>query len=170
MNIHTTPQPTAKIVDLFNFSQNIKTTIKHFPLQHLPLLQNDESDIYSIQRDIFRHQFDSLIIATKYDLISAFNLLFQYLALSRPFVIFSQFIQPLTELYQTLLQEHTGINLDLTETWTREYQVLPARTHPLMKMSNASGFLLSGIKVAVSQPVQLNKKQKIERNEDKSEV
>ena len=32
----------------------------------------------------------------------------------------------------------------LADTWTREYQVLPGRTHPLMTTSATSGFLLSG--------------------------
>lgn len=37
--------------------------------------------------------------------------------------------------------------LELGETWMREYQVLPQRTHPTMRMNAASGYILSGIKV-----------------------
>jgi hypothetical protein len=36
--------------------------------------------------------------------------------------------------------------LQVSELWTRELQVLPGRTHPLMNMHGASGFVLSGIK------------------------
>lgn len=39
------------------------------------------------------------------------------------------------------------IDLQLNETWTRENQVLPGRTHPEMNMSACSGYLLSGIKI-----------------------
>jgi tRNA (adenine-N(1)-)-methyltransferase non-catalytic subunit len=42
------------------------------------------------------------------------------------------------------------INLQLSDTWTREYQVLPGRTHPEMSMSAGSGYLLTGIKVEAS--------------------
>ncbi|KAF1787833.1 tRNA (adenine(58)-N(1))-methyltransferase non-catalytic subunit TRM6 [Phytophthora cactorum] len=35
----------------------------------------------------------------------------------------------------------------LNETWTRDNQVLPGRTHPEMNMSACSGYLLSGIKI-----------------------
>lgn len=37
--------------------------------------------------------------------------------------------------------------LELHETWTREYQVLPSRTHPTMMTHGASGYLLTGTKV-----------------------
>lgn len=37
--------------------------------------------------------------------------------------------------------------MDLQETWMREYQVLPSRTHPMMRMHGASGYILFGTKV-----------------------
>jgi tRNA (adenine-N(1)-)-methyltransferase non-catalytic subunit len=46
----------------------------------------------------------------------------------------------------------TILDLQLNETWTREYQVLPGRTHPEMKMNACSGYLLSGIKVPAPTP------------------
>lgn len=39
------------------------------------------------------------------------------------------------------------MEIHISETWMREYQVLPGRTHPMMNMSAASGFLLSGSRV-----------------------
>jgi len=73
--------------------------------------------------------------------------LFQYLLPSHPFVIFSQYLQPLAECLGYLRSNDLAIALHLTETWMREYQVLPRRTHPLMQMDTASGYLLWGIKV-----------------------
>jgi tRNA (adenine-N(1)-)-methyltransferase non-catalytic subunit len=40
-----------------------------------------------------------------------------------------------------------AINLRLTDTWMREYQVLENRTHPNMTMSQNGGFLLTGTKL-----------------------
>jgi hypothetical protein len=35
----------------------------------------------------------------------------------------------------------------VAECWFREYQVLPARTHPHMSMSGSGGYMLTGIKI-----------------------
>merc|ERR1712183_277052 len=40
-----------------------------------------------------------------------------------------------------------AINLRLSDTWMREYQVLPGRTHPSMNMTQSGGFILTGIKL-----------------------
>ena len=37
-----------------------------------------------------------------------------------------------------------ALNLRLSETWMREYQVLPNRTHPEINMSGGGGYLLYG--------------------------
>lgn len=41
----------------------------------------------------------------------------------------------------------TGIPIFLQESWWRELQVLPSRTHPTMSTSGTGGYLLSGTKV-----------------------
>lgn len=46
-----------------------------------------------------------------------------------------------------LRTEAAAVQLQLSETWMREYQVLPQRTHPLMTMSGTGGYLLTGYKV-----------------------
>ncbi|XP_047736848.1 tRNA (adenine(58)-N(1))-methyltransferase non-catalytic subunit TRM6 [Hyalella azteca] len=53
---------------------------------------------------------------------------------------------PLMELYMEL-KNHGGRCMHLSETWLRELQVLPERTHPLVNMSGGGGFLLTGTKV-----------------------
>ena len=40
-----------------------------------------------------------------------------------------------------------AVALQLQESWLREQQVLPGRTHPHMTMSTTGGYILSGIKV-----------------------
>ncbi|KAL8611138.1 hypothetical protein ACOMHN_064428 [Nucella lapillus] len=94
---------------------------------------------------------DSLIIATKYDCVSLLQRLLPYVAPSRPVVIFSQHKEPLVECFTAVKENGLGIQLKLSESWYREYQVLPCRTHPLMSMSGTGGYLLSFIRVTSQQ-------------------
>ena len=90
---------------------------------------------------------DSLIIACSYDpQMTLFNLL-PYLETSCPFVIFCEYMEPLLECFQKLQNEKLAINLRLSDTWMREYQILPNRTHPNMTMSQNGGFILTGVKL-----------------------
>ena len=108
-------------------------------------------------------QCDSVIIATKYDPTIVILQLLPYLAPSCPFVIFHEFLEPLLDTFQTLqnggigeneqsdmpmmCRRNIAINLRLTDTWFREYQVLEGRTHPNMHMSQNGGYLLMGTKL-----------------------
>jgi tRNA (adenine58-N1)-methyltransferase non-catalytic subunit len=91
---------------------------------------------------------DSIILAVgKYDPTTTILALWEFLAPSSPFVIYSEYIEPLTECFQALQQRKLAINFRLSDTWMREYQVLPGRTHPSMNMSQSGGYLLTGIKL-----------------------
>lgn len=46
-----------------------------------------------------------------------------------------------------MLQKGRAVGVQLVECWTREYQVLPGRTHPLMTPTSSSGYVLRGYKV-----------------------
>ncbi|KYQ96687.1 tRNA-methyltransferase subunit [Tieghemostelium lacteum] len=91
--------------------------------------------------------YNSLIVVTKYSPLSLTLSLFPYLNASGQFVIYSQFIQQLLEVHQVLQDKNLAVNLNISEIWMREYQVLPKRTHPEMSMDGASGYILTGIKV-----------------------
>ena len=71
-----------------------------------------------------------------------------YIQTSTPVVIYSQYLQPLTELAKTLLQANNVKDAHIEELWTREQQVLPLRTHPFMSVNGRSGFVLSFICMA----------------------
>jgi tRNA (adenine-N(1)-)-methyltransferase non-catalytic subunit len=90
---------------------------------------------------------DSLILACTYDPKSTLFTLLPYLETSCPFVIFCEYMEPLYECFQKLQNEKLAINLRLSDTWMREYQVLPNRTHPNMNMSQNGGFILTGVKL-----------------------
>lgn len=110
-------------------------------------------------------QCDSLIIATKYDPTATLLRLLPYLAPSCPFVIYHEFLEPLLETFRTLQnyyvvenqedgnevpmmrRRNIAINLRLTDTWFREFQVLEGRTHPNMSISQNGGYILLGTKL-----------------------
>ncbi|CAH0476091.1 unnamed protein product [Peronospora belbahrii] len=94
-----------------------------------------------------RDQCDSLVIASNYDPEEVLMALLPYLGRSKPFVVYSEFLEPLTRTFARLQKMEAVIDLQLNETWTRENQVLPGRTHPEMNMSACSGYLLWGIKI-----------------------
>ena len=48
----------------------------------------------------------------------------------------------------TMKEQGSAVNVNLSETWLRSYQVLPERTHPTVTMSGGGGYLLTGIIVS----------------------
>jgi tRNA (adenine58-N1)-methyltransferase non-catalytic subunit len=90
---------------------------------------------------------DSIILATRYDPTATLLDLLPYLAPSAPFVVYAEYMEPLIECFREIQKQGLAINLRLMDTWMREYQVLPGRTHPAMNMSQCGGFLLTGCKL-----------------------
>lgn len=85
----------------------------------------------------------ALVVATTtFDPVSVLDVLLPKLRPSSPVVVFAATTQPLVRCY-TLLKDAGCVDLLLTETWFRDFQVLPNRTHPNMSMSATGGFLLS---------------------------
>eukprot|EP01118_Nematostelium_gracile_P016837 TRINITY_DN7061_c0_g1_i1.p1 TRINITY_DN7061_c0_g1~~TRINITY_DN7061_c0_g1_i1.p1 ORF type:complete len:349 (+),score=106.51 TRINITY_DN7061_c0_g1_i1:338-1384(+) len=174
INLYEGPQPSVKLMDLFNLSPEARSIVLHFPLNQIRSVKDaakqsedksqtesnkqeeqDQSDQpappvdkFSAARIAIAKQCDSLVICSRYDLGSVFDELYPYLALSRPFAVFSTFAQPLGEIFDVYRRSRNALNMQLNETWTRTYQVLPDRTHPNMNMDAASGYVLSGTKVA----------------------
>ena len=53
----------------------------------------------------------------------------------------------LINLEKFLFENKLFFNLLVCETYTREYQVLPLRTHPMMNNKGYSNYILTGIKL-----------------------
>ncbi|KAK2890348.1 tRNA (adenine(58)-N(1))-methyltransferase non-catalytic subunit TRM6 [Channa argus] len=92
---------------------------------------------------------DGLIIASRFHPCPVLMGLLKFLSPSRPFVVYSQYKEPLIECYTKLRECGGTVNLRLTDTWLRHYQVLPNRTHPVLLMSGGGGYVLSGTTVAM---------------------
>ncbi|XP_061560056.1 tRNA (adenine(58)-N(1))-methyltransferase non-catalytic subunit TRM6 isoform X1 [Phycodurus eques] len=90
---------------------------------------------------------DGLVIASLFHPCPVLLCLLKFLSPSRPFVVYSQYKEPLVECFTKLKEQGGTVNLRLTDTWLRHYQVLPNRTHPKLLMSGGGGYLLSGITV-----------------------
>ncbi|KAJ1819022.1 tRNA (adenine(58)-N(1))-methyltransferase non-catalytic subunit trm6 [Coemansia sp. S610] len=95
-----------------------------------------------------RGEFDALVISTNYNPKSVIERLVPFLGGSRMLVVYDQSKDVLLETFTWLRQSPEFLNVQLTESWLREYQVLPNRTHPLMNTSGGGGFILSAIHLA----------------------
>ena len=99
-------------------------------------------------KGICKSGFDCCIVAAPgHHPVSVMTKLMPLLAPSASFAIFSNWQQPLAECHLALQQAKQALNLTLAESWWREYQVLPARTHPTMSTSGTGGYILSGTKI-----------------------
>eukprot|EP00940_MAST-03C_sp_MAST-3C-sp2_P001224 g1224.t1 len=106
-------------------------------------------------RGCLRRGVDSLVIVcdgVDDDPVKLLRLLLPHLKLACPFVLFCPHLEPIAECFRSLKEDERpiAIDLQLSETWTREVQVLPLRTHPMMMMHGHSGYILRGITVGRS--------------------
>ncbi|XP_064002315.1 tRNA (adenine(58)-N(1))-methyltransferase non-catalytic subunit TRM6 isoform X2 [Pogoniulus pusillus] len=65
---------------------------------------------------------DGLIIASKFHPTPLLLSLLEFVAPSRPFVVYCQYKEPLLECYTRLRERGGVVNLKLSETWLRNYQ------------------------------------------------
>ncbi|KAM8946240.1 tRNA (adenine(58)-N(1))-methyltransferase non-catalytic subunit TRM6 [Pelodytes ibericus] len=91
---------------------------------------------------------DGLIVASRFHPTPVLLSLLEFVAPSRPLVVYCQYREPLLECYTKLREKGGVVNLKLSETWLRNYQVLPDRSHPKLIMSGGGGYILHGITVA----------------------
>ncbi|PVU87633.1 hypothetical protein BB561_006247 [Smittium simulii] len=109
--------------------------------------------------------FDGLVIATDFNPLSVLKALLPYLGGSRTVVFYSPYKESLLETFDYMRFSIDFLNVSLTESWLREYQVLPGRTHPHMGMSGSGGYLLSAIRVYSKKTLELSSAQIKARND-----
>ncbi|XP_066998680.2 tRNA (adenine(58)-N(1))-methyltransferase non-catalytic subunit TRM6 isoform X2 [Anabrus simplex] len=90
------------------------------------------------------HPVDGLVVVAKEDPANILTTLLKFVAISRPFVVYSLIREPLMDLYVQLKCRSDVTALRLTESWLRTHQILPNRTHPDILTSGGGGYLLSG--------------------------
>ena len=94
-------------------------------------------------------KYHSLVVVTKHD--NPFEIiqqLYQFILPSSPIVVYHPYREPLAECYVKLKNAQCYcVDLVMTETWLREYQVAHNRTHPLNVMDGGGGYLLRARKI-----------------------
>lgn len=105
------------------------------------------AELNATRAELHAGNWDGLILATELSPISVINRLTKYLAGSATVVAYSPYQQVLAETLQYLRKDANFLATQLTESWSRTYQVLPGRTHPLMTTSAMSGYLLHATRV-----------------------
>ncbi|KAJ3093090.1 tRNA (adenine(58)-N(1))-methyltransferase non-catalytic subunit trm6 [Quaeritorhiza haematococci] len=96
-----------------------------------------------------RKKYDGLVLASGFQPAHLISTLSPLLAGSRPVVAYHPSKEVLLDAYVYMRKSPEFVNMQLTESWLREYQV-PVNapgTRPLMLTSATGGFLLSGIRV-----------------------
>lgn len=94
-------------------------------------------------------QFDSLIITTKDGLLELLQQTLPKLKGSGAFAAYQQDIVDAARSYEWIMSQGLAANVSFEEIWTREFQVLPERTHPDVKnrIGTSAGYIVSGIKL-----------------------
>eukprot|EP01029_Cantina_marsupialis_P023248 TRINITY_DN5761_c0_g1_i3.p1 TRINITY_DN5761_c0_g1~~TRINITY_DN5761_c0_g1_i3.p1 ORF type:complete len:106 (+),score=22.32 TRINITY_DN5761_c0_g1_i3:221-538(+) len=87
------------------------------------------------------------------DIMQILPTLLPLLSSAAPISIFSAYKEPLMEAHAYFNSNGYATNVQLREIWTREYQVLPNRTHPMMTTSAHSGYILSAITIVPRLPI-----------------
>lgn len=105
------------------------------------------AELNATQAELHAGHWDGIVLATEMSPISVINRLTRYLGGSGTLTVYSPFQQVLSETLQYLRKDPHYLATQLTESWSRTYQVLPGRTHPLMTTSAMGGYLLHATRV-----------------------
>lgn len=89
---------------------------------------------------------DSVIITSKEHPVTIVTELLSFLNNNRNLVVFNLLREPLQDLYFYLKSRTDIVNIRLMNSFVRNYQVLPGRTHPEVNMTNG-GYILAATKV-----------------------
>ncbi|KAL5640408.1 hypothetical protein ACGC1H_007606 [Rhizoctonia solani] len=105
------------------------------------------SVLSNLREELFSGEFDGLLVASQFEPFSLVEKLYPYVAGSGSIAVYSPYIQPLIEAQSRMRPMPGYLAPAVQETWHREYQVLPGRTHPHMNMPGPTGYILTAIKV-----------------------
>jgi hypothetical protein len=90
-------------------------------------------------------RYDNLLLMGNYDFLSCLTHLQQFLFPGAILAFLSRSLAPLEQTARHMLASGY-LSVHLYDSWSRQYQVLKNRTHPMMSMDSASGYLLTAIK------------------------
>uniref|UniRef100_A0AAQ5XE95 tRNA (adenine(58)-N(1))-methyltransferase non-catalytic subunit TRM6 n=1 Tax=Amphiprion ocellaris TaxID=80972 RepID=A0AAQ5XE95_AMPOC len=140
--------PVRAGVESFGFPAHFHDTLHEFPICHVNALLAGELDttakdptagkdrlfqqpLQDVYSNSLWHEpvcliirlFRRLVIASRFHPCPVLMTLLKFLAPSRPFVVYSQYKETLIECYTKLKEQGGTVNLRLSDTWLRHYQV-----------------------------------------------
>jgi tRNA (adenine-N(1)-)-methyltransferase non-catalytic subunit len=123
--------------------------VKDHALKYFGIAKKSTPQLEYRQIDSVTDFYDSMILAEKSGSLVAFQQMLSKLKGSGTFIMYSQDIVAAGETYDWIMSQGVAANVIFEEIWTREFQVLPQRTHPDMKLrtGTSGGYLVSGIKL-----------------------
>lgn len=172
--LSSTPQLQSPMLVYFNFSEPTRNAMFSLAIgdigkENLDELEYNSDGIVNEDRAVIHKQrfeqrrarrllghglikekqFSSLVIVANTDrnLMDLLDRCSPCLAPSGRLVIYSSFREALAKIHLHLRNVGEFVDVALTESWLRPYQVEPGRTHPQMTTSSHGGFLVSCTKV-----------------------
>ncbi|TPX33316.1 hypothetical protein SmJEL517_g03778 [Synchytrium microbalum] len=101
--------------------------------------------------------FDALLVASSFNPVSVVETLLPYISGSRPVVVYHSFKEALTETYNYFRESSEFVNVDLCESWLREYQLpcYQAGTRPIMTGSSTGGYFVAATRTYAAAPEEI---------------
>lgn len=108
---------------------------------------------HDVVKGWLREGFDSAVIAVDCDPVDLTLRAVRWVRPSGALVVYCSELAPLAKIFRALRDTMQAKNIKVQTLWTREMQVLPQRTHPMMSTDGAAGYMLSA--TIVVSPYQL---------------
>ena len=94
----------------------------------------------------YENFFTHLIVIGDFDYLEILEKTYSKIIGGAIYLAFSQCMESLTPVYANMMETKNFTFVRMYDSFMREYQVLPNRTHPKVNMSGFSGFVLHGFK------------------------
>ncbi|KAI0978472.1 hypothetical protein GJ496_009430 [Pomphorhynchus laevis] len=119
--------------------------VKMYPLMNdnRISIQNHSVDENASNRFTDLSSIDSFVFVSMQCPIKQLKQCYKFLKPGCRCVIYNPFLEIVSDICSQLKDDPNYFDIGMSRTFCREYQVLPSRTHPHVKMNNSSGFVLT---------------------------
>ena len=137
-------KPNQRSIAYFNYKKEIKEKITYFSYDYFT------NELQSNSKFGLHKSFSNLVICNKEEnkLFEIVMSLIESLKPSGILIVYARDKEYLILIEKILLEKKIFLGLSINETYMREYQILPLRTHPNMNNKGFSNYVLIGTKTA----------------------
>ncbi|RGB33366.1 Gcd10p family-domain-containing protein [Rhizophagus diaphanus] len=133
------------------FNYQDESTLSEKDLKYYLRRKVNYERIRDTREILWRGEFDGLIVASQYQPESILETLMPYVSGSRPIIIYHINKEVLINACVYMKISKKFLNPQITESWLRQYQVLPGRIHPSMSTSGGGGYLLHATHIVINE-------------------